>query len=134
MPKNKSRIYLLFLLLFHFAQVLVLESIWLRQRYTLFYVNVDHLVNKSICQTCLNVNNTDAFQSFVTKESYKIVNEWDSKYIIYLFSCKACGLQYVGSTVERFLFRWNNYKNIKLSKGDSTRGYAITEFFFTNIF
>ena len=134
MPKNKSRIYLLFLLLFHFAQVLVLESIWLRQRYTLFYVNVDHLVNKSRCQTCLNVNNTDAFQSFVTKESYKIVNEWDSKYIIYLFSCKACGLQYVGSTVERFLFRWNNYKNIKLSKGGSTRGYAITEFFFTNIF
>ena len=66
--------------------------------------------NKSRCQTCLNVNNTDVFQSFVTKESYKIVNECDSKYIIYLFSCKACGLQYVGSTVERFHFRWNNYE------------------------
>ena len=28
-----------------------------------------------------------------------------------MISCKACGLQYVGSTVERFRFRWNNYKN-----------------------
>ena len=113
MPKNKSRIYLLFLLLFHFTQVLVLESIWLGQKYTLFYVNVDHLVNKSRCQTCLNVNNTDVFQSFVTKESYKINHKFDcdSKCIIYLFSCKTCGLQYVGSTVERFRFRWNNYKN-----------------------
>ena len=44
MPRNKSRIYLHFLLLFDFAQVLVLESIWLGLKYTLFYVNVDHLV------------------------------------------------------------------------------------------
>ena len=35
----------------------------------------------------------------------------DSKCIIYLFSCKTGGLQYVGSTVDRFRFRWNNYKN-----------------------
>ena len=69
--------------------------------------------NKSRCQTCLNVNNTNVFQSFVTKESYKINHKFDcdSKCIIYLFSCKACGLKYVGSTVERFRFKWNNYKN-----------------------
>ena len=69
--------------------------------------------NKIRCQTCRNVNNTDVFQSFVTKESYKINHKFDcdSKCIIYLISCKACGLQYVGSTVERFRFRWNNYKN-----------------------
>ena len=42
MPRNQSRIYLHLLLLFHFAQVL--ESIWLELTYTLFYVNVDHLV------------------------------------------------------------------------------------------
>ena len=29
---------------FHFAQVLVLERTWLGLKYTLFYVNVDHLV------------------------------------------------------------------------------------------
>ena len=28
-----------------------------------------------------------------------------------MFSCKTYGLQYIGSTVERFHFRWNNYKN-----------------------
>ena len=28
-----------------------------------------------------------------------------------MFSCKTSGLQYVGSTVERFRFRWRNYKN-----------------------
>ena len=44
MPRNKSRIYLHLLLLFHFAQVLVLESIWLGLKYTLFYVSVDHLI------------------------------------------------------------------------------------------
>ena len=44
MPENKSRIYLHLLLLFHFAQVLVLETIWLVVKYTLYYVNVDHLV------------------------------------------------------------------------------------------
>ena len=45
--------------------------------------------------------------------SHKINRKFDcdSQCIIYLFSCKACGLQYVGSTVERFHFRWNNYKN-----------------------
>ena len=61
--------------------------------------------NKSRFQTCFNVNNT--------KESYKINHkfDFDSKCINYLFCCKACGLQYVGSTVERFRFRWNNYKN-----------------------
>ena len=40
--------------------------------------------NKSRCQTYLNVNNADVFQSFVTKESYKINHKFDcdSKCII----------------------------------------------------
>ena len=114
MPRNKSRIYLHLLLLFHFAQVLVLESIWLGAKvYPLLRECGSSGCNKSRCQTCLNVNNTDVFQSFVTKESYKInhKSDCDSKCIIYLFSCKTCGLQYVGSTVERFRFSWNKYKN-----------------------
>ena len=58
--------------------------------------------NKSRCQTCINVKNTDTFQSFVTKESYKINHHFncDSKCVVYLLSCKVCGLQYVGSTVD----------------------------------
>ena len=59
--------------------------------------------NKSKCQTSLNVNSTDAFQGFVTKETYKIKQrlDCDSKCIIYLFSCKTCGVQYVGSIVGK---------------------------------
>ena len=55
----------------------------------------------------------NGFQNFVTKESYKTNHKFDcdSQCIIYLFSSKACELQYVTSTVERFHFRWNNYKN-----------------------
>ena len=40
--------------------------------------------NKIRCQTCLNVGNPEVFQSFDTKESYKINNKFDcdSKCII----------------------------------------------------
>ena len=31
--------------------------------------------------------------------------------MIYLTSCKICGLQCVGSTTDRFRLRWNNYKH-----------------------
>ena len=43
--------------------------------------------NKSRCQTCLNVNNADVFQSSVTKEIYKINHKFDcdSRCIICLF-------------------------------------------------
>ena len=37
----------------------------------------------------------------------------NSKCLIYLLSCRVCGKQYVGSTTERFRFRWNNYKDIQ---------------------
>ena len=55
---------------------------------------------------------TGTFKSFVIKEVYKINHHFhfDSKCVIYLISCKVCGLQCVGSTVDRFRLRWNNYK------------------------
>ena len=31
--------------------------------------------------------------------------------MIYLLSCKNCGLHYVGSTTHRFRLRWNIYKD-----------------------
>ena len=84
---------------------------------------------KCKCKTCLNVNNTDVFQSFVRKESYKINHKFDCdrKYITYLFSCKACRLQHVGSTVERFCFRWYNYKNCE--RKAAQRGTSPQSFF-----
>ena len=42
--------------------------------------------------------------SFVTKEVYQINHNFhcDSKYVIYLIFRTVCGLQYVGSTDDRF--------------------------------
>ena len=90
-----------------------LKSIWLGLNYTLFYVNVDHLVVRKVdVRLALMLKIETFFRSFATKESYKKNHKFDcdSKCIIYFFSCKACGLQYVVSTVARFFFRWNNYK------------------------
>ena len=68
---------------------------------------------KSSCETCHNIRTTDCFNSYVTKANYKINHKFDcdSKCVIYLLSCRVCNLQYVGSTVVKFRFRWNNYRN-----------------------
>ena len=40
--------------------------------------------------------------------------------LVYLLSCKVCGRQYTGQTVDEFRYRWNNYKdnNRKSLRGD----------------
>ena len=60
-----------------------------------------------------NVKECYEFSSHETKETFKINHCFDcnSECFIYLLSCKVCGKQYVGSTTERFRFRWNNYKS-----------------------
>ena len=60
--------------------------------------------NGKRCQVCLNVNETDTFESFQTKQKYKINHHLNcnDKCLIYLLSCKVCGLQYVGSTTDKF--------------------------------
>ena len=80
--------------------------------YPLIREKVYSYCGKSRCETFCNIQGTDNFQSFVTKEVYKINHHFhcDSKCVICLISCKVCGLQYVGSTVDRFRLRWNNYK------------------------
>ena len=69
--------------------------------------------NTPRCQVGKNVKECYEFSSHVTKETFKINHYFDcnSKCLIYLMSCKVCGKQYVGSTTERFRFRWNNYKS-----------------------
>ena len=34
----------------------------------------------------------------------------NSKFLVYLLSCKTCGKQYNGKTVDKFRSKWNNYK------------------------
>ena len=62
---------------------------------------------------CLNVAETNTFESFQTKKQYKINHNLNcnDKCLIYLSSCKICGFQYVDSTTDLFRYRWSNYKN-----------------------
>ena len=71
------------------------------------------ICNSPRCLTCNNIKECDTFTSHVTKETFKIINHFNcnSKCLIYLFSCKVCKKQYAGSTIDKFRYRWNNYKN-----------------------
>ena len=75
---------------------------------------------KSRCKTGCNMKQTNTFESSVTKKVYKINHSfnYDNKYLIYLFSCKVCCIQDVGSTVDRFQLRWNNYKSCQRNAAD----------------
>ena len=68
--------------------------------------------NSPRCLTCSNIKKCDTFTSHVTTETFKINHHFNcnSKCLIYLFSCKVCGKQYVGLTKDKFRYRWNNYK------------------------
>ena len=35
----------------------------------------------------------------------------NSRNVVYLISCKVCGLRYVGSTITKFRLRFNNHKS-----------------------
>ena len=65
------------------------------------------------CQVSKNFVETDTFQSFVDKKVYKVNHRFTcrAKYLVYLLSCKVCGPQYIGQTVDDFRYRWNNYKD-----------------------
>ena len=58
----------------------------------------------------------------------------NDKCLIYLLSCKVCGLQYVGSTTDKFRLPWNNYKenNRKVKRGEELMQPLVFEHFSSN--
>ena len=66
--------------------------------------------NSPRCLTCNGIKECDTFTSNVTKETFKINHYFNcnSKCLIYLFSCKVSGKQYVGLTIDKFRYRWNS--------------------------
>ena len=88
------------------------------------------------CLVCLNVSETDVFQSFQTKKQYKINHQLNcnDKRLIYLLSCKVCGLQHAGSTTDKFRLRWNNYKenNRKAKRREEHMQSLVFEHFSIN--
>ena len=64
------------------------------------------------CTTCKNLKVASEFTSRESGKTYQINFELNcnSKSLIYLISCKTCGIQYVGQTTRRWRDRWNLYK------------------------
>ena len=80
------------------------------------------------CEVCESVKDTTKFKNVESEETFDILKcplDCKSNNVIYLFKCKKCQFKfpYVGSTVTKFQFRFNNYKSIhpkfrkKLKKG-----------------
>ena len=67
----------------------------------------------SRCQVCNNIEETKRFSSIDIGKIYKINHHLccNDKCLIYLLTCKDCGKQYTGKTVNEFRLRWNNYKD-----------------------
>ena len=68
----------------------------------------------SRCDVC---NYIEASHTFSDKNGARIfdirkgVLNCNSTNVIYLMQCKVCALQYVGSTINKFRYRFNNYKS-----------------------
>ena len=87
--------------------------------------------------TCNNMKECDTFTSHVTKETFKINHHFNcnSKCLVYVFSCKVYEKKYVGSTTDKFSYRWNNYKNCqrKAERGEDHMQKYLHEHFLMKI-
>ena len=78
------------------------------------------------------------FFNKVTGTSYSINHRLDvnSRNVVYLVSCKVCGLQYVGSTTTKFRLRFNNHKSrlqehFKMSDANKVGDDLIYRYFYS---
>ena len=70
---------------------------------------------KNRCKTCKHMIEGDSFVSNTTGKKYAIksreaVMTCTTKNVIYLISCKKCGIQYVGETSQALRSRMNNHR------------------------
>ena len=68
------------------------------------------------CKTCVHMSQGNTFMSNVTQKCYKVINHSGSltcgtDNLIYLISCKRCGIRYVGETGQTLRKRLNNHRN-----------------------
>ena len=59
------------------------------------------------------VTGTPTFTSKATQNTYKINHQINcrKKCLVYLLTCNKCFKQYIRPTVDKFRWRWNNYKS-----------------------
>ena len=70
---------------------------------------------KTRCKTCKHIVEGDSFYGNntgrqYTVKSHKVVMTCATKHVIYLISCKKCGVQYVGETSQALRNRMNNHR------------------------
>ena len=68
------------------------------------------------CEVCESVKDITKFKKAESEKTFDILKgplDCNSNNVIYLFECKKCQFKfpYVGSTVTKFRFRFNNYKS-----------------------
>ena len=68
------------------------------------------------CKTCKHVSQGSTFMSNVTRKCYNVVSpscyvNCATDNVVYLISCKKCGVQYVGETGQTLRKRLNNHRN-----------------------
>ena len=87
--------------------------------------------NGKRCQMCLSVNETDVSKSFQTEQKYKINHHYNDWCLIYFLFYNVYGRQYVGSTIDKFRFRWNNYKenDTKVLRGEDYTQPGLFHYF-----
>ena len=74
------------------------------------------------CRICPFIENSTTFAG-MDGTNYDIRQpklNCNSSNVVYLLSCKACGIQYVGSCTTKFRLRFNNYKSCNRKHFDQT--------------
>ena len=85
---------------------------------------------KPRCEVCKNVVSTKEFSSKTTGENFTIQKgpiNCDTRNVIYLVTCKVCGIQNVGSTKDKYRERFNNYKSVQRKVREKVLGEKRTE-------
>lgn len=83
------------------------------------------------CETCTEFNESIHFQSFITKEQFRIRHKFTchSNNIIYLITCKKCHRQYVGKTTNKLKVKMNGHRTKIRSKKNT---YLCNHFNFSD--
>ena len=92
--------------------------------------------NSNRCQICTFLCLGRVFQSNKTGKEFTINYNLNcnSKNVVYLITCKKCGIQYVGSTTTAFRTRFNNHKSrvnahVNLSSGSKEKDDVLYRHF-----
>jgi hypothetical protein len=90
------------------------------------YVSAVRKCNHPLCKTCSIIKESSLVKSSTTQRYYVIksrdrrVVTCSTKYIVYVCTCKQCGLQYVGETMKMMKTRMGGHRAGALGDGMTT--------------